>query len=200
MAFVPLSAWGSMTEFIKTLVVSSDPILSDPLSLIFADNTNPGISDIGSDEFGGESAESAGDITIIKELKTKYGSPLLVTSDHHKFIKDKTMKSGLTWKCKESNNGKCRARIHTDFSHVLIKVVGTHNHTANEEETEVIEFKNNLKADAIFNPQDRPKDILNRNLARISGEAQEKLGDCSTVIRNIGRHKCSSKDLKTCPN
>ena len=127
------------------------------------------------------------------------GSPLLVTSDHHKFVKKKTFKSAITWKCKEKHITKCIAKIHTDLDYALIKVVARHNHLANKEETEIIEFKNNLMADAIFHPQDSPKVILDRNLARLSGEAQEKLGDCSNVIRNIYRHKNSSHHHKSLP-
>ena len=104
---------------------------------------------------------------ILKILKTKYGGPMIVTSDHHKYIKDKTLKCSqtITWKCKESHSQKCLGRIHTTMEYEvggpLKKVVNAnHNHLATEQETEVVEFKNNIKEEAKNNPLEKPQNII----------------------------------------
>ena len=108
-------------------------------------------------------------IKILKVLKTKYGGPMIVTTDHHKYYKDKTMKSVITWKCKESTALKCKGRIHTDLEQNFKKVANpNHNHLVTEQETEVQEFKNNIKKDAKENPLEKPQNILANNLAKIS--------------------------------
>ena len=133
---------------------------------------------------------------ILKILKTKYGGPMLVTSDHHKYIKDKTLKCSqtITWKCKESHSQKCLGRIHTTMAYevggLLKKIVNVnHNHLATEQETEVVEFKNNIKEEAKNNPLEKPQNIIANNLAKMSDDAKRELGDISCDARNIHNYK-----------
>ena len=85
---------------------------------------------------------------------------------------------------------KCPARLHTDMEQNLKKWVNpSHNHMATEQETELVEFKNNIKEDAKNNPLEKPQNILANNLAKMSEAARHELGDINNHARDIHNHR-----------